>query len=92
MDINFEEIEFAGGMAVRFMTIETEDYDADDMTFTETEAGLSRIQNVLVSVLGGDATHGFWSEEDGELWFGNDGGELGIGDDVEARLMVIGRQ
>jgi len=91
---SFEELEFAGAMAIRFLEIDFSQYDGDE-TITTADVGLSRIQNVVFENINGTGYRATWNESNNEvqLWDGaTEAATDGSVTDVTFRAMVIGRQ
>lgn len=91
-DVTFEELEFAGAMAVRFLEVDVTNYDAGGETFTPTNAGLSRIQHLNVEVIDGSEAFASYDEGNDQIVLYNSAGELGGGSSVTLRVQAIGRQ
>lgn len=93
LNSNFEELEFAGAMAVRFLELTIDPYEGTE-TFDENTAGMSRIQHVDFETIDGSGFRVDWNESTGELQV-FDGATEAVTDGsvtVTARAKVTGRQ
>lgn len=92
--VSFEELEFAGAMAVRFLEVTIDQYEGTE-TFDENDAGLSRIQHLNLETIDGSGYRAAWNEETGDLQLFDGATEAatdGTVTDVTLRAQAIGRQ
>jgi len=89
----FEELEFAGAMAIRFLELDFTDYDGTE-TFDENDAGMSRIQHVDFETIDGSGFRVDWNESTGELQVFDGATEATTAGGVSpvVRAKVTGRQ
>lgn len=91
-DVTFEELEFAGAMAVRFLHIDITDYDPGGESFDETDAGMSRFQMVIPVVVDDSGYKATYVEDDQTIMLHDDNGEAADGSVAEVRVAAIGRE
>lgn len=93
--ISFDEVEFAGGMAFRFLDVTVSSYPSGGEPFTEVDAAMSRFQYVEVSAQDGSAYDADYDDQNGTIRiFNRDGtGEVagGTSVDIDLRVMAVGR-
>lgn len=90
----FEELEFAGAMAVRFLNINFSEYEGTE-SFNENTAGLSRIQHVNFETIDGSGFRCDWNEDTGDLELYDGATEAatdGTVTDITVRAQAVGRQ
>lgn len=93
--ITFDEVEFAGGMAFRFLDVTIEDYPSGGEPFAEVDAAMSRFQYVEVTVQDGSAYDAEYDRQNATIRLFNRDGTGEVSDsttvDVDLRVMAVGR-
>jgi len=92
--VEFEELEFAGAMAIRFLNINIGTYEGTE-TLDENDAGLSRIQYIDFETIDGSGFRAAWNESNQELQLFDGATEAatdGTVSDVTIKAKVTGRQ
>lgn len=92
--VNFDEIEWAGAMAFRFLDVTIDEYTADGESFDEDAAGVSRLQRVIPQVVDGSGYRAEWNRNTQAIELYNSSGEAatdGTVTGIELEVTVIGR-
>lgn len=92
--ITFDELEFAGAMAVRLLDVTIDEYTADGESFDENDAGMSRMQRVIPQVVDGSGYRAEWNRSTQAIELYNSSGEAatdGTVTGITLEVTVIGR-